>query len=458
MAAVAVSISAVFAGVPVSGADPYDDDDGGSSHSDDGGGADESDSTPDEPAGGGMEEPDEPAGGGMAEPDEPAGGGMEESQEPGGGGMAGDEPGGGGMAGDEPGGGGMAGDEPGGGGMAGDEPGGGGMATDPTPGGGGMAGDEPGGGGMATDPTPRGGGMAEPNEPGGGMAEAPSQDVSTAKKAEAVTATTSVASSEQITSYQETITSTLSGYTGSRGSTGFTLSSPVSRWNAGWTAYDPFYRPVVTNPYRTPLDVLYDYGGETRVFTVAPLQRATVDVANPGVYSFTAMTRPATGPATNVAVGSFTGGGYKPAPGQAPPKKPAKLDTVKNALVQVKFARGSSEPFTVKSLADLGKDATMNGATKVLLDGEIPAWGQWSKTPDGKALFEITETQLTPGVNPPGQDPLPGYQVKLTSAEQSASWISKHQTALIGVAAGAGVLALGAVGLILGMRRRRSAE
>ena len=266
-----------------------------------------------------------------------------------------------------------------------------------------------------------------------------------------ISATSSVATSEQISSYRASVQSALSGVSLTAG---LSLASPVLQWNSGWLSYDSFYRPVLMNPYRTPMDVVYDYGGQTRVLTIPPLQRTAVDVADPGVYSFTAMTRTATGPALNLSVGSFSGGGYQPVPGQAPPRKPAKLAGSTNALVQVKFTRGTSEPFRVKSLVDLGPDAGQNGATKVLLDDEIPAWGQWSRTQEGAKLFQITETQLLPGVNPPAEDPLPGYQVQLTSSEKSASWIDEHQTALIVAAVGAGVLALVAVGLIVGRRQR----
>jgi hypothetical protein len=207
-----------------------------------------------------------------------------------------------------------------------------------------------------------------------------------------------------------------------------------------------------------PLSVLYDYGGHTQVFTVAPLQRAALNMPNAGVYNFTAMTRPASGPATNLSVGSFSGGGYQPEPGQAPPQRPAPLNTQKNVLVQVKFDRGSSEPFRVKTLTDLGADSTNNGATKVLLDEEIPAWGQWSKTDNGENLFVINQTQTLPGVNPPAQEPLPGYNVKLAAATEKASWVNKNKTLLISVAVGAGVLALAGVGFVLLTRRRRGAQ
>ena len=231
----------------------------------------------------------------------------------------------------------------------------------------------------------------------------------------------------------------------------------MSQWNSSWLSYDSYYRPIFTNPYRIPLQVIYDYGGGPQIFTVPPLQRAVVDVPNAGVYSFTAATKPESGPPTNISVGSFSGGGFQPAPGQAPPQKPERLNTTKNALVQIKYARGTSEPFRVSSLTDLGKDPAAKNSTKVLLDEEIPAWGEWSKTAAGEALFVISETQLLPGVKRPGQDPLPGYNIKLAASEKSMSWMSKNRTVLI--VAAVGVLALAAaIALIVIPRRRRTAD
>ena len=396
VAVAAVSFSALFVGAPAGLAEPYGDDDGGSYSSDDGGSY------------------DEPSGGGMS--DEPSGGGM--SDEPSGGGMGGDEPSGGGMGGDEPPGGGMGGAEPPGGGLGGDEP--------------------------------TGGGMMRPTE-----SAAPAGDITTAKNAEVISTSSEETTSEQVSSYLESIESTFSS---SSYSTGSSLRSPVTQWNSRWTGYDRFYRPVFTNPYQTPMQLVYDYGGVPQTFTVPPLGRAAIDVPNPGVYSFTSMTGPPSAKPTTVSVGSFSGGGFQPKPGQAPPKKPAGLKTIKNALVQVKFASGTSDPFRVSMLNDLGKDPAVNNATKVLLDGEIPAWGQWTKTAKGENLFQITETQLLPGVKPPGQDPIPGYKVTLVASEHSTNWFEKNKTLLIGVGAGAGVLALTLIGVFVLRRRRETAE
>ncbi|WP_445167151.1 hypothetical protein ACTXG7_25575 [Mycolicibacterium sp. Dal123E01] len=417
-AAVVVSMFTLFAGTPVSVADPFDGDDGGGSSSsgggDDGGGGGVG---VEEPSGGGAQDP---SGGGMQEPPDAPGGGMQEPPDAPGGGMQ----------------------EPA------DQPGGG--MHDPTdaPGGGGTQDDQPSGGG-AQEPGTVGGGMMPPTE-----TQASQEDYTTASASQAVETTSTEVSTQEIATYEESVSSTVSMSTLT---TELTLSSPVALWNSGWISYDTFYRPVFTNPYRTPLNVLYDYGGQTQVFTVAPLQRATLNVPNAGVYNFTAMTRPASGPATNLSVGSFSGGGYQPAPGQAPPQQPAALNTQKNVLVQVKFDRGTSAPFRVKTLTDLGADPGVKGSTKVLLDGEIPAWGQWSKTDKGEALFVISQTQTLPGINRPAQGPLPGYNIKLAAAEKSTSWIDRNQSTLISVAIGVCVLALAGVGIMLFAKRRQDA-
>jgi hypothetical protein len=426
VAAVALSAAALFAGVPVGFADPYDDDGGDSGIAEPAGG--------DEPAGA-----DEPAGG----DEEPAGGGAEEP-------AVGDEPPGAEQEpadGDAP----AVGDEPSGGGTEqapGDEPAGGEPAGGDEPSGAAPSGNEPAAGEPAAGDEPSGDDVLDATEPAAADA-----DIATALASEAAIASSTVASSTEVSSFRESIESTISSSTVS---TGTLLSSSVTQWNSAWISYDTFYRPVFANPYQDPLVVIYTYNGQAQTFTVPPLQQAVIDVRQAGVYNFTGASRPASGKASNVSVGSFSGGGFKPAAGQAPPQKPASLKVIKNALVQIKFQRGSSAPFRVSSLTDLGKDAAVGGATKVLLDSEIPAWGQWSKNQKGEALFQITETQLLPGVNPPGQDPLPGYKVQLVASDSAASgsWLQRNKAVAIGVAVG--VVVLAAVALTLVMRRRRS--
>jgi hypothetical protein len=101
--------------------------------------------------------------------------------------------------------------------------------------------------------------------------------------------------------------------------------------------------------------------------------------------------------AASASVGSFSVGGYVPAPGQPPPPKPAALQSFANVLVQLRYAKGSPKPFRVKRLTDLGDDAAV-GARLVLLDNETPAWGQWDKTAGAERLFAISKTDLLPGL------------------------------------------------------------
>jgi hypothetical protein len=157
-----------------------------------------------------------------------------------------------------------------------------------------------------------------------------------------------------------------------------------------------------------------------------------------------------------VSVGSFSGGGYQPTPGQPPPAKPVTPNALKNVLVKLVYDQGSSKPFRVKELIDLGNDPAMN-ATRVLLDGEIPAWGKWTQS-GSERQFEITSTNQLPGLTKPAQTPLPGYKdVKLLSdADNNAAAPAKSGISVwVWVAVGAGVLALVAV-LIVVLRGRKT--
>ncbi|MBU3749021.1 MAG: hypothetical protein FGM52_00975 [Mycobacterium sp.] len=300
----------------------------------------------------------------------------------------------------------------------------------------------------ASDQPADGGELGQPDR-----LDAPAGDVAAATKSDPIQTSATTASSEQVSSYAQSIESTFSA---SSLSMGLTLSTPITQWNPGWISYSGYYQPIFANPYSTPMQVIYDYGGQAQTFTIPARQQVALDVPQPGVYSFTAKTGSASGPPSTVSVGSFSGGGYKPAPGQPAPPKPAVVKGQENVLVRVKFARGASEPFRVRSLTDLGTDPRVNGATKVLLDEEIPAWGQWTKSSNGEALFEITETQTTPGLQPPSQGPLPGYEVQLTAASgQNQSWLSRNAGLVVGAAVGAGVLGLVAVRLFA---KRRSPE
>jgi hypothetical protein len=347
-----------------------------------------------------------------------------------------------------------------GGGQPGDDNGFGGEHPTESGGfGGGQPGDDNGFGGE--NPGQNGGfGSGEPSESGDRgdpvptVSAAPQTDVTRANDAEVVVIHSTTMSSEQTTSYWESVSQS---FTSSSYSTGGILTSPVTLWNSAWTAYDRFYRPVFTNPYPNPMQIMYTMAGQPQMLTVPPFQRAVLNTSAPGVYSFTSMTQPPSGAPTNASVGSFTGGGYVPAPGQPPPAKPEIPQQQKNVLVKVKFASGESQPFRVNSLIDLGKDPDVNNLSRVLLDEEIPAWGQWGISQQGEREFDVTETQLMPGLKPPSQDPIPGYKVQLVAKHAPQSWIEANQTPIVVAGAAAGALALAGIGFMI-MRRRKAAD
>lgn len=281
------------------------------------------------------------------------------------------------------------------------------------------------------------------------IASAPQQDVDAALGATPTQVDPEPAPAAEVDEMREFIESELSSTTTV---TETSWSRTVSQWDSEWVSYDTYYRPIIVNPYQTPLQLVYWYGDVSRIVTIDPLQRVVLQVPDPGVYSFTALTRNNAGQISNVSAGSFSGGGYVPRPGQPPPAKPAPLNTFQNVLVQMHYAQGDSHPFRVKELTDLGDDPSV-GAHKVLLDSETPAWGQWSTTSGGERLFQITKTQLLPGLTAPSEGPLPGYDVQLTSNEatDSNSWVN----VMVVVAVVLGALALGAVVLFLILGRRR---
>jgi hypothetical protein len=236
----------------------------------------------------------------------------------------------------------------------------------------------------------------------------------------------------------------------------------IRQWSPDWVQYDEYYRPIIVNPYRERVRIVYVYDNAPRIVWVPPLARAVLDVAQFAAYSFTAivdtaanLVNAAVNTAANVAVGSFFGGGYVPAYGEPLPPPPPPVLTYDNVPVQVRYSQATYEPFRVGRIVDMGNDPQF-GERKVLLDGATPAWGEWAQTPSGERQFEVHKTQQYPGLDNPQEAPLPGdYQLKLASAE-SPSGLSGKDIALY-VAAGVTVaLGFGAIGLALFLGRRRA--
>jgi hypothetical protein len=231
------------------------------------------------------------------------------------------------------------------------------------------------------------------------------------------------------------------------------VRSNVVQYNTQWVQYDAYYRPRICNPYRDPLRVVYYYDGAPRVSVIPPLGNIVVEAAAVGAYNFTAMVLNAAGVPTNVAVGSFFGGGYVPGPGMPLPPPPPRLVRYDNVPVQVRYTSATYRPFRVQRVIDAGYDRVV-GQRKVLLDGVTPVWGDWRQNAAGERQFEINQTQQFPGLDSPAQVPLPGdYPLELVN--DSASGLSLRDKLLIGLAGTLGTLALAAVGLTVYLNRRR---
>ncbi len=228
----------------------------------------------------------------------------------------------------------------------------------------------------------------------------------------------------------------------------------VRQWRPDWVEYDEYYRPVLSNPYRDPVRIVYIYQNAPRVAFIPPLGRIVLEVAQYAAYSFTALVTNPINQAVNVAVGSFFGGGFFPGIGLPLPPPPPPLLNFANVPVQVRYPDATYQPFRVSKIVDVGPDRQY-GEQKVLLDGVTPAWGEWKQTPSGERSFEVHKTQQFPGLDDPRPGPLPGdYQLTLAS-DESPSGMNKRDVYLIAVAVACGALSIGAVVLAVFMGRRR---
>jgi hypothetical protein len=236
----------------------------------------------------------------------------------------------------------------------------------------------------------------------------------------------------------------------------------VRQWDRNWIEYDQFYRPIIFNPFRAPVRIVYALANATRILVIQPLARVIVDVAELAAYSFTAVVLGAANVVSdlanvaadvvNVAVGTIFGGGYLPRAG-LPFAAPPPLLRYDNVPVQVRYSNATYDPFRVNQIVDLGDDVQYGGR-KVLLDGATPAWGQWTTSPTGERQFEVHRTQQYPGLGDPQEAPLPGdYQMRLAS-DESAN-VDRTQMYLVAAAGLIAGLGFGALGLAFYLGRRR---
>lgn len=240
----------------------------------------------------------------------------------------------------------------------------------------------------------------------------------------------------------------------------------VRQWRPDWVSYDDFYRPILMNPFRAPVRIVYLYDFAPRIVYIPPLARIVLDVARYAAYSFTALVlnpinsaidlaQDVVQTAADVAIGSFFGGGYIPRVGLPLPPPPPPVLRYDNVPVLVRYPQQTYEPFRVRRIVDVGDDAQYGGR-KVLLDGVTPAWGQWTQTASGERQFEIHKTQQFPGLDTPAAGPLPGdYPLRLAADESSTGGLTGRDVFLYVAAGVVGTLGFAAVAgaFLLGRRR-----
>ena len=144
----------------------------------------------------------------------------------------------------------------------------------------------------------------------------------------------------------------------------------VRQWDRDWIEYDQFYRPIIFNPFRAPVRIVYALANATRILVIQPLARVVVDVAELAAYSFTAVVLGAANAVTglanvaadvvNVAVGTIFGGGYVPRAG-LPFVPPPPLLRYDNVPVQVRYSNATYQPFRVNQIVDVGDDVQYGG-------------------------------------------------------------------------------------------------
>jgi hypothetical protein len=117
----------------------------------------------------------------------------------------------------------------------------------------------------------------------------------------------------------------------------------VRQWGPDWLEYDEYYRPVVLNPYRAAVWIVYIYQRAPRIVVIPPLARIVLEVAEIGAYSFTAVVLNAVNTAANAAVGASSAVAISPGAGLPLPPPPPPVLRYDN--VPVRYSQAVYEPF-----------------------------------------------------------------------------------------------------------------
>jgi hypothetical protein len=235
----------------------------------------------------------------------------------------------------------------------------------------------------------------------------------------------------------------------------------IRQWRPEWVEYDEFYRPVILNPFREKVRIVYVYQNVPRIVWIPPLARIVLEVAEFAAYNFTAVVataanvvNAAVNTAANVAVGTFFGGGFFPGFGLPLPPPPPPVLRYDNVPILVRYSDRVYEPFRVRRIVDVGDDVRF-GERKVLLDGATPVWGVWTQTPTGERQFEVHRTQQFPGLDTPREAPLPGDYRMVLASDDSSSRLTAKEIFLYVAAGVIATLGFGAIGMVFWLGRRR---
>jgi hypothetical protein len=164
----------------------------------------------------------------------------------------------------------------------------------------------------------------------------------------------------------------------------------VRQWGPDWLEYDEYYRPVVLNPYRAAVRIVYIYQRAPRIVVIPPLARIVLEVAEIGAYSFTAVVLNAVNTAANVAVGASSAVAISRVPGCRYRRLHRRCCAMTTSPSWCVTRRRCTSLSRVQRIIDVGDDVRF-GERKVLLDGATPVWGRGGRLPPETGNSRCTE-------------------------------------------------------------------
>ncbi len=186
--------------------------------------------------------------------------------------------------------------------------------------------------------------------------------------------------------------------------------------------YDNFLRTFIVNPFGRTLHVFWQIaGGVIQEIVIPAFGRIVTSISEPGPHSVVGILPTDTGEPGQVTAAVIDGGGHDPGPDEPPPPAPPAPLEHPDTCVAAHYGDAQYRPFIVHKIVDVGDDPQY-GEHKVLLDGVTPVWGAWTQSAKCGTQFEVHKTQALPGVDEPGQVPIPGYPMELASETSSTGF------------------------------------